>query len=191
MKVRFKGSQLNFKNGNTFLFLSIIISQISLLTSCTDHPKQKQIEIDQKKLKEDIIKVNKPIVILEQDEINAYVKAHGYNMQTTGTGLRFMLLKQNPKGKKVESKNVVTVKYKVWLLDGTLCYTSDKKGPKTFAVGADNVEAGVHEGVKLMRQGEKALMILPSHLAFNLIGDRDKIPPKASVVYEIEVVEVK
>ncbi|MGZ3862314.1 MAG: FKBP-type peptidyl-prolyl cis-trans isomerase [Bacteroidia bacterium] len=162
-----------------------------LLTSCTEHPKQKQIEINQNKLKEDIIKVNKPVIVLEQDEINAYVRSHGYNMQTTGTGLRFMLLKENPKGKKIESKDLVTVNYKVWLLDGTLCYSSDKKGAKTFSVGADNVEAGVHEGVKLMRQGEKALMILPSHLAFNLIGDRDKIPPKSAVVYEIEVLEVE
>lgn len=171
--------------------LLLLCSCLWVLVSCTEHPKQKQIEINQNKLKEDIIKVNKPVVILEQDEINAYVRSHGYNMQTTGTGLRFMLLKENKKGKKIEAKNVVKVNYKVWLLDGTLCYTSDKKGPKTFAVGADNVETGVHEGVKLMKQGEKALMILPSHLAFNLIGDRDKIPPKASVVYEIEVLEVK
>ena len=161
------------------------------LVSC-DQPHQKKIiEIDGKKLKEDIIKVNKPVVVMEQDEINAYIKSHGYNMQSTGTGLRYFLISQNPKGKKIEAKNIVTVNYKVWLLDGTLCYSSDKKGPKTFAVGADNVESGVHEGVKLMREGEKALFILPAHLAFNLIGDRDKIPPKSAVVYEIEVLEVK
>ena len=171
-----------------FLF---VISFPFILASCTEHPEQKQIQIDSKKLKEDIIKVNKPVVVLEQDEINAYIKAHGYPMQSTGTGLRYLFLKQNPKGKKIENKNEVKVNFKVWLLDGTLCYSSDKKGPKVFAVGADNVESGVHEGVKLMKQGEKALFILPSHLAFNLIGDRDKIPPKSAVVYEIEVLEVK
>jgi FKBP-type peptidyl-prolyl cis-trans isomerase FkpA len=173
------------------LLFSILISQFSLLTSCTETPKQKPIEINSQKLKEDIIKVNKPIIVLEQDEINAYIKAHGYAMQSTGTGLRYLSVKQNPKGKKIEARNIVKVNYKVWLLDGTLCYSSDTKGPKIFAVGADAVESGVHEGVKLMKEGEKALFILPAHLAFNLIGDRDKIPPKSTVVYEIEVLEVK
>ncbi|MGZ3865442.1 MAG: FKBP-type peptidyl-prolyl cis-trans isomerase [Bacteroidia bacterium] len=182
---------MNYRKQITTIHYCLVAIAILFFTSCNERPKQKQIEINENKLKEDIIKVNKPVVVLEQDEINAYVKSHGYKMQTTGTGLRFMLLKENKKGKKIEAKDVVTVNYKVWLLDGTLCYSSDKKGAKTFAVGADNVETGVHEGVKLMRQGEKALMILPSHLAFNLIGDRDKIPPKASVVYEIEVMEVK
>jgi FKBP-type peptidyl-prolyl cis-trans isomerase FkpA len=173
------------------LKILLLCSCLLAVTSCTENPKQKQIEINSKKLKEDVIKVNKPVVILEQDEINAYIKAHGYAMQSTGTGLRYLFLKQNPKGKKIENKNEVKVNFKVWLLDGTLCYSSDKKGPKVFAVGADNVESGVHEGVKLMKEGEKALFILPSHLAFNLIGDRDKIPPKSAVVYEIEVLEVK
>jgi FKBP-type peptidyl-prolyl cis-trans isomerase FkpA len=175
----------------TKLRILLFCSCFFALASCTENPKQKHIEINSKKLKEDIIKVNKPVVVLEQDEINAYIKAHGYIMQSTGTGLRYLFLKKNPKGKKIETKNEIKVNFKVWLLDGTLCYSSDKKGPKTFAVGADNVESGVHEGVKLMKEGEKALFILPSHLAFNLIGDRDRIPPKSAVVYEIEVLKVK
>lgn len=176
---------------------SLIITHYSLLLicsfliSCSESPKQKPIEINSKKLKEDVIKANKPAVVMEQDEINAYIKSHGYNMRGTGSGLRYMFLKENPKGKKIENKKEIKVNYKVWLLDGTLCYSSDKKGPKIFAVGADNVESGLHEGVKLMKEGEKALFILPSHLAFNLIGDRDKIPPKSAVVYEIEILEVK
>jgi len=169
----------------------LLISCFLFLASCTDSPKQNPIEINSHKLKEDVIKANKPAVVMEQDEINAYIKSHGYTMQGTGTGLRYMFLTQNAKGKKIEEKNEVKIKYKVWLLDGTLCYSSDKKGPKTFAVGADNVESGIHEGIKLMKEGEKALFILPSHLAFNLIGDRGKIPPKSAVVYEIEVLEVK
>lgn len=161
------------------------------LFSCQSGSEQKNVVVDKQKLRENIIKVNKPAVVMEQDEINAYIRAHGYAMQRTGTGLCYMFLRKNEKGKKVVSQSEITVNYKVWLLDGTLCYSSEKKGPKKFMVDADNVESGVHEGVKLMREGEKALFILPSHLAFGLIGDRDKIPPKAAVVYEIEVIRVK
>jgi FKBP-type peptidyl-prolyl cis-trans isomerase len=170
--------------------LIFIIFCITLF-SCQQEPEKKNIVVDKQKLRENIINVNKPAVVMEQDEINAYIKAHGYTMQSTGTGLRYMFIHKNEKGKKIEPKSEITVNYKVWLLDGTLCYSSEKKGPKKFIVDADNIETGVHEGVKLMREGEKALFILPSHLAFGLIGDRDKIPPKAAVVYEIEVIRVK
>ncbi len=162
-----------------------------LLVSCGDPPKQKPIVIDKQKLKKNIENINKPAVVMEQDEINAYIKAHGYTMQSTGTGLRYMLIKENKKGKAIKSKNEVEIKFKVSLLDGTVCYSSDKNGSRIFAVGADNVESGVHEGVQLMREGEKGLFILPSHLAFGLIGDRDKIPPRTAVVYEIEILEVR
>ena len=184
--------QFRIKNAELRIWRCYLLcSCFFILASCTEPQKQKQIEINSYKLKEDVIKVNKPAVVMEQDEINAYIKSHGYTMQSTGTGLRYMFIKENPKGKKIETKNEIKVNYRVWLLDGTLCYSSDKKGPKVFAVGADNVESGLHEGVKLMKEGEKALFVLPAHLAFNLIGDRDKIPPKSAVVYEIDVIEVK
>ncbi len=169
----------------------VLCSWLFILASCQEPKKQKDVFVDAKKLKEDIVNINKPALVMEQDEINAYIKYHTYTMQSTGTGLRYMFTKKNEKGKKIITRNEIKVKYNVWLLDGTLCYSSDKKGPKIFGVGIDNVESGVHEGVQLMKEGEKALFILPSHLAFGLIGDRDKIPPKTAVVYEIEILEVK
>jgi FKBP-type peptidyl-prolyl cis-trans isomerase len=75
----------------------------------------------------------------------------------------------------------------VSLLDGTLCYTSDKTGPKKIKIDMGNVESGLHQGLKLMKVGEKAIFILPPHLAHGLTGDNNLIPPKASVFYEIEV----
>jgi FKBP-type peptidyl-prolyl cis-trans isomerase FkpA len=39
--------------------------------------------------------------------------------------------------------------------------------------------------------GDKAILILPSHLAHGLVGDENKIPPKASVIYELELLSLK
>lgn len=173
------------------LFFFLFAIHCTLYVSCTDKPKQKPIVVNYSKLKEDIIAVNKPAVVMENDEINAYAKAHNYDMKITGTGLRYMFIKENPKEKKIESGNRIKVNYKVSLLDGTLCYLSDKKGPKEFTVGADMVESGIHEGVQLMHLHDKAIFILPAHLAFGLVGDRDKVPPKAAVVYTVEVISVQ
>lgn len=171
-------------------FFLILVTSFGLF-ACSEKPKPQPVVIDKQKLKDNIVNVNKPAVVMENDEINAWIKSHGYAMKTTGTGLRYFIFRENKKGKEIKPKDEVTVKYKVSLLDGTECYSSDKKGPRAFLVGADNVESGLHEAVQLMRQGEKAIFVLPSHLAFGLVGDRDKIPPKTAVVYEIEVAEVK
>jgi FKBP-type peptidyl-prolyl cis-trans isomerase FkpA len=42
-----------------------------------------------------------------------------------------------------------------------------------------------------MHLHDKAIFILPAHLAFGLIGDRNKIPPKVAVVYEVEVISIQ
>jgi FKBP-type peptidyl-prolyl cis-trans isomerase FkpA len=195
-----KNAELRMQSGKLFLRLAdcLLFRVLSaglvmslLLASCDPEPKKQPVVIDSKKLKENIVNVNKPAVVMENDEINAWIKSHGYAMKTTGTGLRYYIFRENKKGKQVALKDEVKVKYKVSLLDGTLCYSSDQKGPRTFLVGADQIESGLHEGIQLMREGEKAIFVLPSHLAFGLVGDRDKIPPKTAVVYEIEVMEVK
>lgn len=186
---------LSFRVGAAGYFtrnLAVLCIALTLFVgaSCNEPHKQKPVVVDTKKLKENIVKVNKPAVVMEQDEINAWIHSHGYPMRSTGTGLRYYIFKENPKGKPVKLKNLVKIKYKVSLLDGTVCYSSDEKGPREFAVGADNVESGVHEMVQLMREGERSVFILPSHLAFGLKGDMKKIPPKTAVVYEIEIMEV-
>ena len=91
------------------------------------------------------------------------------------------------KGKTVLPGMEATITYKVKLLDGTLCYSSDSLGAKTFLVEQDNVESGLHEGIQKLREGDVAMFIIPSHLAHGLLGDESKIPTHASVIYEIEL----
>lgn len=172
----------------------LVVLLVMFIASCGDG-KEKQspqkVEINEVKAREQLMNVQKPSLVMENDNIESYIKQHQLQMQMTGTGLRYQIIKENPKGKAIISTNIVKVKYKVLLLDGTLCYNSDKNGPKTFKVDFDNVETGIHQGIKLMREGEKAIFILPSHLAHGLTGDDDMIPPKASVYYEVEVLSVK
>jgi FKBP-type peptidyl-prolyl cis-trans isomerase len=171
----------------------ILIASAILLISCggNENRQPTQKEIDEALLKQQLQEVQKPSMVQEKDNIDSYVKQHQLQMQTTGTGLRYQVLQANPKGRPIISTDIVTVHYKVNLLDGTECYSSKKKGPKTFKVDFDNIEDGIHEGIKLIREGEKAIFILPSHLAHGLTGDNDMIPPKSPVQYEIEVLAVK
>jgi FKBP-type peptidyl-prolyl cis-trans isomerase FkpA len=168
--------------------LCLCISMFACKQSTTQTTKH--VNIQGKEFQDKLIEANKMYVKQESDEIDQYVKHKGWNMITTGTGLRYMITFKGG-GAPAKLDQVVRVNYKISLLDGRVCYSSDSLGPKEFVVGADNVESGLHEGIQYMHVGDKAILILPSHLAHGLIGDESKIPPKASVIYELELLSLK
>jgi len=142
-------------------------------------------------LKEPLLLANKHLVGKDKELIESYIQRHDWVMQMTETGLFYEIYKSAPESEKmVEVNDNVTINYKVSLLDGTLCYSSDSLGNKSFTTGKGGVELGLEEGVRLLRKGEKARLILPPHLAHGLLGDRNRIPPRSIIMYDIEIVDV-
>ena len=175
-----------------FLALNSLILLVALgISSCSDGHKKttKKTNIQSKEFQDKLIEANKMYVKRESDEIDQYVAYHGWHMITTGTGLRYMITKKGT-GEAAVPEKQAKVNYKISLLDGTLCYSSDLTGPKIFVVGKDNVESGLHEGIQLLHVGDKAIFILPSHLAHGLLGDENKIPPHSTVIYDIELLAI-
>jgi FKBP-type peptidyl-prolyl cis-trans isomerase FkpA len=136
-------------------------------------------------------KANQADIRKESDDIDAYVLRHKLDMKTTGTGIRYMYLKKSAAGDSARTGRRAMVGYKVFLLDGTLCYSSDKDGNKEFLIGEDHVESGIHEMIVHMKTGDEVRFILPAALAHGLLGDGDKIPPRAPVLYEMELKRLK
>lgn len=159
------------------------------LFSCGTEPAPKS-KPDPAQFKQALEKVNKYEVEKESDEIDQYILHHGWKMEKTGTGLRYRIQKRGT-DIPVKSGDVVSVNYKIFLLDGTLCYSSEKDGVKDFKAAGDNVESGLHEAVMLMHVGDKATFILPSYMANGLRGDEDRIPPLSSILVELELLEAK
>ena len=110
-------------------------------------------------------------------------------MNKTGTGLRYWIYKKG-NGKKAENNKIAKFNYTVKLLTGDVIYTSEISGPKEFLIGRGRIESGIEEGILLLRVGDRAKFIIPSHLAFGLQGDQNMIPAKASLVYDIELLEI-
>ena len=159
-----------------------------LFSSCGDSNKiQKKKQFDHNKLKLQLEEVQKPAMLMENDIINSYIQRHNLQVKTTGSGLRYLITHKNLKGESVQTRDIVNVAYTISLIDGTFCY----RGIKDFKLDEDHVERGLHEGLKLLRKKEKAIFILPSHLAHGLTGDDNKIPPRAILVCEIELRGVK
>jgi FKBP-type peptidyl-prolyl cis-trans isomerase len=170
------------------VFIPFLI-QVLFIHSCGQ-----SVEPDKKMtsntMEESLLKANKQLVKTEDQQINDFISRYGWKMNETGTGLRYLIY-QNGKGDKVIKGNKVTLGYSVSLLSGEVCYSSEKSGNKIFVVGQGGVETGLEEGILFLKKDDRAKIILPSHLAFGLVGDGDKIPAKATLVYDVELLEIK
>ena len=137
-----------------------------------------------------LIKYNKGIVKNEEQAIDDFILRYGWKMTKTSTGIRIMNYYQG-KGEKAVIDKTVVFRYEVRLLDGDLCYSSVNDGNREIRLGHTPSETGLQEGILLMKVGDKAKIIVPSHLAFGLIGDQNKIPPRSALIYDIELLKVK
>ncbi len=104
------------------------------------------------------------------------------------SGLQYKVL-ESGNGKAPRINSTVKVHYKGTLLDGTVFDETDKKGePATFVVG--NLIKGWQEALVLMRTGSKWKLFIPPDLAYREKGAGEVIGPNATLVFEIELIEI-
>lgn len=111
--------------------------------------------------------------------------------QRTSTGLRYVVLAEGH-GEIAKPGDMVRVLYTGWLLNGTVfdeAKNPDK--PFQFRLGRNNVIEGWDQGLQLMRPGEKRLLIIPYELGYGTRGQAPSIPPKATLIFEVHLLEAK
>jgi FKBP-type peptidyl-prolyl cis-trans isomerase len=95
-------------------------------------------------------------------------------------------------GTVAEPGRTVHVHYTGWLPDGKKFDSSrDRNEPFAFTLGAGQVITGWDEGVKGMKVGGRRKLVLPPQLAYGEAGAPPDIPPGATLVFDVEVLDVK
>lgn len=115
------------------------------------------------------------------------------NAVVTPSGLRTVVDRPGSGEQTPERGQFVTVHYQGRLLDDTLFDDSRARGdgPLTFPVGQGRVIPGWDEAIMLMTEGEKRTLIIPHWLAYGEKGARGRIPPRATLVFEVELLEIQ
>jgi FKBP-type peptidyl-prolyl cis-trans isomerase len=130
-------------------------------------------------------------IVAEREAAKAELDKLASGFDETASGLRYQII-QKGNGKKAEKGNMVSVHYKGQLADGTVFDSSYKRNsPLDFQVGVGQVIPGWDEGICLLNVGDKARLVIPSDLGYGSAGAGGVIPPDATLVFDVELMDIK
>lgn len=111
--------------------------------------------------------------------------------EQTASGLRYQII-QKGNGKQAEKSRTVSVHYKGMLPNGQVFDSSyTRKQPIDFPLGKGHVISGWDEGIALLQVGDKARFVIPSNLGYGERGAGGVIPPNATLIFDVELMDVK
>ena len=117
-------------------------------------------------------------------------KGQTNEMTTTGSGLKYQVMKRGAGAVSPKASDTVKVHYHGTLLDGTVFDSSVERGqPISFPL--NRVIPGWTEGVQLMKVGDKFKFEIPPNLAYGPNSPSPKIPPNSTLVFEVELLGIE
>ena len=118
-------------------------------------------------------------------------QAGGNPEVTTASGLKYVDLIVGT-GREAAAGDLVSVHYTGWLTNGTKFDSSvDRREPFSFPLGGGKVIRGWDEGVAGMKVGGKRKLTIPPQLGYGSRGAGGVIPPNATLVFDVELLEIK
>ncbi len=165
---------------------SELVFEVRMLESMNEE----EFAEEQQRIMEEQMEADMERADQEEGLMLAYLEEEGINAEPTESGL-YYVQEEAGDGPEVQSGDMVAVHYEGRLLDGTVFDSSHERDePIEFTVGQGQVIPGWDEGVAMMQVGEKAKLIIPSHLAYGDQGAGQVIPPYSTLVFEVEIIEI-
>jgi FKBP-type peptidyl-prolyl cis-trans isomerase len=127
---------------------------------------------------------------LPPDDLD-FVEKKWPQAKKTNSGIRYIIQREG-QGASPKPGDTVSVFYSGQLLDGTVFDENhDAEHPFSFRIAREQVIEGWDQVLQLMKVGEKRLVIIPPELAYGSRGQPPKIPRNSTLVFEVELREVK
>lgn len=134
-------------------------------------------------------KFNKQLKDFENQKIQKYIQQHQEDFLQTNAGF-YMTRTRMDDVRKVEDNDSIRYRYQIRNLQDSIIYKFQDIGNKTVVMGKTFMIPGIEYGLKRMSEGEKAILLLPSSLAYGVDGDREKIGTDEPLVVEITLEDI-
>jgi FKBP-type peptidyl-prolyl cis-trans isomerase len=175
----------------TKLLKASSILGVILLAACSNNSQEGYVKhqtsysVEENKM----LRANRYLNKKDMLVVEGYIERHGLKMNLSDFGFYYRCVEKGG-SKEVKSGSVVLYSYKVQLIDGTPLDSSGVELAQLVIDKSDGI-AGLHEGLKYFHEGDSAQFIFTPHSAYGLVGDGEKIPSRATLVYDVRIKSVQ
>jgi FKBP-type peptidyl-prolyl cis-trans isomerase FkpA len=133
--------------------------------------------------------LEKRMIEQEEELMRAFIRNNDVTVEPTESGLYYIETLAGT-GPAPADGDTVRLYFKVYFLTGVQFGERITGDPFEVVIGKNQVIVGFEEGVKLMKSGGKARLIIPSKLAYGPRGDNYMIPGYTPLAYDLEMVSL-
>lgn len=179
---------------NIFKIIACLFLGANLVTCCTQkEAARRPISHSSGEFMKKSVDRNKKLNQIEENLIAAQIKkdtAIKYIASNKGYWYYYNLKNTVPSANPKKG-DIVFYEYDVKDLAGNVIYTKEELKKRQYVVDKQDIIMGLRDGLKLMQKGEKVTFLMPSHLAYGYLGDKNKIGANIPVICCVSVSEIK
>lgn len=162
-----------------------------LFVACAEKPAQ--VPMNKKPVdhtEANIMEANVGLVEIENDFIRHYVDSMKLDFDTTNIGIRYKILSSNPSGAQAKRQQGVKVTYSLRPFDATEFCPNYTDRTEIKNVGTGDFPRGIDEAILMLHQGETGEFIIPSYLAYGVVGKGQCIASRTPIYCRITLMVV-
>ena len=172
-------------------FNSIIIISL-LIFSCSNPEPRKPILRKSSSFLQESIERNKVINKIEEKALFDYMKNDSTNQYIASeNGFWYYYQKRNTsKAQHISVKgDIILYTYQIKDVNGKLVYSEAEIGNRSYHVDKQEIIAGLHDGLKLLKEGEQVTFLFPSHKAYGYAGYK-KINGNQPLIFTVKIKKI-
>ncbi len=167
----------------------VLLILLLVLVSCVKYEPRRPVSHHSGTFIAESIKLNKQINAIQDVAIKYYIAQDSVNdYLSSSDGFRYAYIYQiKEDGKKPRIDDEVFFEYEISDLANNVLYSKEELGKNRYLIDKEDVESGLQNGLKLMKENEEVKFIFPSFKAFGFSGDQEKIGINQPLVYKVKL----
>lgn len=164
-----------------------------IVISCVNPTPRKPVSYSSGSYIQKSVKLNKQINTIQEKAIKYYLAQDSLRKYiSSSNGFWYTYKKQiNVKTRNPKIGDEVFFKYQISDLANNILYSEDELRENRLLIDKEDVESGLQNGLKLMKEGEEVQFIFPSFKAFGFVGDRERIGINQPLIYNVKLNKIK
>ncbi len=171
-----------------FLVIIVLIALGSCKSKIIQYPVS--YDNDRDRFMEFSQQLNKQILKDETALIQNYIDSTKQSFSRTQYGF-WISNDGKPTPEMAKTGDFVKYEYEVSDFDGQIIYPEDEIGIRESVLGRDNLPRGLHISLQLIEEGDSAVSLMPSFMAYGSYGDRNQIGGNEPLIFKVKILDIK